>query len=166
MKKLLLAALLALAAAPSSAQQPVCLADPAGGCNRVTVDPLNSVRISWDHANRFTCALMNLAATLTQCQALTAGRTYYITDIVVQTTTATAGSYSIQTGTGSNCGTSTTALFPSSSTSDRWTAPITSQAAGVISTTQPLVTTAGHAICVIGTVTNTINIQISGYYSP
>lgn len=130
------------------------------------VDPSGAVRVTLDHAKRFTCSLAGLAATLTECQALSAGRTYYITDIAVQTTTGTAGTYAIQTGTGANCVTGTTALFPVNATSARFAAPISTQPTAFLSFTTPLVTTAGHAICVIGTAVNTINIQISGYYTP
>ncbi len=164
--KTLLAVLALLVAAPTLAQNAVCLADPSGSCNRVTVDSQYSVRVSLDHVNRFSCTLVGLAASLTECQALAAGRTYYVTDIVVQTTTATAGSYAIQTGTGTNCGSSTTPLFPGGNTANRYLAPINTQATAVISPTQPYVATTGHAICVIGTATNTINVQISGWYSP
>jgi hypothetical protein len=115
----------------------------------------------------WTCTLANLANTLTQCVAPpAAGLRHYITDITVQTTTATSGQYAIQTGTGSNCGTSTAPLFPSSSTSDRWNAPTNASASDTKNFTSPLKPTTLHAICVIGTATNTITIQLQGYDAP
>jgi len=111
----------------------------------------------------WTCSLSGLAATLTECKALTAGNRHYISDIVVQTTTATSGTYAVQSGTGTNCGTGTTALFPASGTGDRFNAPILSQAIASINLTTPIVPTVGHAICVIGVAVNTIDIQLFGF---
>lgn len=112
----------------------------------------------------WTCSLAGLAATLTECKALTSGRTYYITDVVVGTTTTTAGSYAIQSGTGTNCGSNTTAVFPVNSTSARFLAPISTSPSLAIALTTPVPVTVSHAVCVIGTTTNTINIQITGFF--
>jgi hypothetical protein len=126
---------------------------------------LGSVGDFWYHTNSFTCSLMGLANTLTQCQAASAaGLRYYITSIAVQTTTATAGTFNIQTGTGSNCATGAAPLFPSVSGS--WTAPINTQPTSSILFNPPLKAPLGSALCVIGTLTNTINIQIMGYTQP
>jgi len=111
----------------------------------------------------WTCSLAGLVASLTECKALAAGVQYYITDIVVGTTTTTAGSWSVQSGTGTNCASATTAVFPVNSTSARFLAPISTAASLVITTTTPVPVTRAHAVCVIGTATNTINIQISGF---
>ena len=119
-----------------------------------------------DLSHSWTCSLVGLVATLTQCQALATGVTYYITDIVVQTTTTTAGSYAIQYGTGTNCGSGTGALFPSYATASRFLAPISTAPTADIALTTPLAAVVGNAICVIGTGTNTINIQLSGFYTP
>jgi hypothetical protein len=123
---------------------------------------LGSVGDFWFHTNSFTCSLMGLANTLTQCQAASgASLRYYITSIAVQTTTATAGTFNIQTGTGSNCATGAAPLFPS--VAGTWTAPINSNPTSSILFNPPLKAPLGSALCVIGTVTNTINIQIMGY---
>lgn len=115
----------------------------------------------------WTCSLAGLAASLTQCIAApSAGLRYYITDMFVQTTTTTAGTYSVQMGTGSNCVTGTAALFPVNATSARWTAPISTSPTAAFSFGTPLAVTAASAICVIGTATNTINIQLTGYTAP
>ena len=117
-------------------------------------------------ATLFTCGLAGLDGTLTQCQALAAGRTYYITTIVVGTTTTTSGDWAIQQGTGTNCATGTAVVFPAApaTTSSRFKAPISSNPVSVIVLAHPIAVTAANAICVIGTGTNTININISGYY--
>lgn len=115
----------------------------------------------------WTCGLNALAATLTQCQAApAAGLKLYLTDITVQTTTTTSGTYAIQTGTGTNCATGTAALFPVSGTANRWNAPITTQAASNFKFGTPLSAPAAAAICVIGVATNTIAIQLQGFTAP
>jgi hypothetical protein len=111
----------------------------------------------------WTCSLSGLAASLTECKAAATGYRHYITDIIVGTTTSTSGSWAIQSGTGTNCGTATTAMMPSDSTSSRFKAPITSGAMTDIDLATPLAATLSHAICVIGTATNTINIQLVGF---
>jgi hypothetical protein len=114
---------------------------------------------------RFTCALTGLAATLTQCQAAPSGPVkLYITGLYVQTTTGTAGSYSVQTGFGTNCASSTAPLFPANATSARFVAP--TNGLDAIDFNVPIAAPTGNAICVIGTATNTINIQIVGYVAP
>lgn len=127
----------------------------------------DGIQVSNDPIFKFTCSLNSLAASLTQCQAVPAqtGWRHYITDIVVQTTTATSGQFSVQSGTGTNCGTSTTAVFPSSGTANRFNAPINTDLV-VIDLDTPIAVTAGHAVCVIGTATNTISIQIVGFTAP
>jgi hypothetical protein len=114
----------------------------------------------------WSCGLTGLAATLTQCQALVTNQRLYITDVIVQTTTGTAGTFAIQFGTGTNCATGTTALFPKSGTADRLTAPINSSPLASIHFQTPLIPTVSTAICVIGTATNTISIQLHGYQAP
>ena len=120
---------------------------------------LNAPTKPWD------CALTGLVATLTQCQALPASGRLYVTDITVDTTTATAGTYAIEYGTGANCGTGTTKLYPSLNGPAGWTAPILG-APQKINFTVPLQPAALNAICVIGTATNTINIELEGFVAP
>lgn len=114
----------------------------------------------------FRCGLDNLAATLTRCQIATAGQRLFITDMVVQTTTATSGTFSVQSGTGTNCGTGPAALFPTVSTSARWNAPINTQPLSVMQFLTPIIAATAQDICVIGTATNTIRIQLMGYVAP
>ena len=115
----------------------------------------------------WTCGLNGIAASLTQCQAApAAGLKLYITDLTVQTTTATSGTYAVQTGTGTNCATGTAALFPVSGTANRWNAPITTQSASNFKFTTPLAAPAASAVCLIGVATNTISVQMQGYTAP
>ena len=116
-------------------------------------------------SHSWTCSLVSLAASLTQCIGVPSPSTqaYSITDIVVGTTTATSGTYSVQAGTGTNCATNTVPLFPARNTADRFNAPVTANPSTMISFTTPITAPAGNAICVIGVGTNTINIQLSGF---
>ncbi len=154
-KRLALAGLLvAVFACPLSAQQALSAPSLAP-----TVRP--------ELVTTWTCGLNGLAASLTQCQAApAAGLKLYVTDITVQTTTTTSGTYAVQTGTGSNCATGTAALFPVSGTANRWNAPITTQSASNFQFLTPLIAPAASAICVIGVATNTISIQLHGYTAP
>lgn len=120
---------------------------------------LNAPTKPWD------CALTGLAASLTQCQAAPATGRLYITDITVDTTTATAGTYLIEFGTGVNCATGTTKLYPSANGPAGWTAPVLG-APQKINFTVPLQPAALNAVCVIGTVTNTVNIELEGFVAP
>jgi hypothetical protein len=132
----------------------------------VVGDPSAQQSVSGSQST-WTCGLQGIAASLTQCQAApAAGLKLYITDITVQTTTTTSGTYAIQTGTGSNCATGTAALFPVSGTANRWNAPITTSAASNFRFATPLVAPAASAVCLIGVATNTISIQIQGYTAP
>lgn len=117
-------------------------------------------------SNVWSCTLHALVATLTQCQAApAAGFRAYITDITVDTTTATAGTYDVTMGTGTNCGTTNVALYPGDATTSNWTAPVLG-APEHINFTTPLAPAAADEICVTGTATNTINIQLQGYVAP
>jgi len=145
-------------------------ANPAVGTStdiiRPAADVTGNIFVVEGGPNRFTCTQHALVATLTQCQAAPAASfRNYVTDITVDTTTATAGTYAIQYGTGTNCVTGTTALYPSDATTSRWTAPVLG-APEIISFRTPLVPATANAICVIGTATNTINIQLNGYIAP
>ena len=118
-------------------------------------------------APTWSCGLNALAATLTECQAAPgAGLRLYLTDLVVQTTTAVSGTYAVQYGTGTNCVTGTTALLPVSGTANSFNAPITSEGADFVNFKTPIRAGVNTAICVIGTLTNTISIQLSGYIGP
>lgn len=117
----------------------------------------------------WTCSLDNIAATLTQCKAAPgAGLRDYITDIVIASTTATAGQFLVRTGTGSNCGTGTASLFPSSATVVRFPYPGNTSTVGstTIHLITPLQPPAAAAICILCIATQTCTVQMQGYEAP
>lgn len=137
-----------------------------GGAASLTAQPNKlSPVVTW------SCTLPSSGTTAVgtqtlQCQAAPpAGFRLYVTDITVVTTTATSGSWLLLYGTGTNCGTGTTGLYPAN-TSVAWTAPVTG-APQKINFTQPLAPATANAVCVAGSSnTNTIQIQLSGYIAP
>jgi len=120
----------------------------------------------------FQCGADNIAATLTEltgCPALSQASPllrYYITTIVTQSTTTTGGTFSLQSGTGTNCGTGTAKIIPSSVTTARMSSPASTSPAGVISFEMPVPVTPGHALCVLGVATNTTTISVYGFIAP
>ena len=148
-------------------------ASPAGSDSTKICDGTNCAAVGLTSAlvpvtaTRFACGLAALGASLTTCAVAVAGKSYYITDIVVGTTTATSGTWAIQTGTDANCATGTAVVFPAApaTTSSRFQAPIAANPVSVISFTTPIVVPASGYVCAIGVATNTININIHGYYN-
>ncbi len=131
------------------------------------VQTSNPVTVTLVNGTRFNAGFNSIAATLTQIQAApAAGLSLYITDINIQTTTATSGTYAFQAGTGANCVTGTTAIFPVSGTANRFNAPINSNAMANFKFETPIKLTAANALCVIGVATNTVSGQVMGYTAP
>jgi hypothetical protein len=110
------------------------------------------------------CSLDNIGATLTQCLAAPTFQAF-ITSIVAQSIDATAGLMSIQSGTGTNCGTGTAALFPSITTTPRFAYAGFGSPPTVVFLASPLPAPSGAAICAIGTATHTLTIQMTGFYN-
>lgn len=127
----------------------------------LSADQAGALFVRQGGPNVWTCTLSALANTLTQCQAAPGSGRLNITDIAVQTTTATAGTYQIKYGTGSNCGTGTTSLMGFAAT-----APVSTAQTQYEHLVSPMVPAATNAVCVIGTATNTINIQLWGFVGP
>ena len=114
----------------------------------------------------WNCGLSAIGTTLTQCQAAPgAGLRLYITDVVSQSNTATAGLFTLRFGTGTNCGTGTGNLIFSSA-SALMASPANTQPVNHFHLTTPIAVTANNAVCVLGVATNVTNIQISGYTAP
>ena len=114
----------------------------------------------------FTCSADNIGATLTRltgCTAPDPGLTFYVTDIIAQSTTTTSGQFILRYGTGTNCGTGTTSLFPSAATAARIASPANTAAPTVIPFRTPLRVPDGKDVCVLGVATNTTTIQLVGY---
>lgn len=114
----------------------------------------------------WSCGLTAITTTLTQCQAAPgAGLRLYITDVVAQSNTATAGLFTIRFGTGTNCATGPGNVFFGSA-SALIAAPANTAPVDDFHFTTPIAITAANAICVLGVATNTTNIQINGYTAP
>jgi hypothetical protein len=115
----------------------------------------------------FTCGLDDIGATLTLCYTNSdPSERLYVTGIVAQSTTATAGQFILRYGTGANCGTGTVSLFPSAATAVRVAYAGNTAAPTVISLPTPLIVPAGKDLCALGVVTNTLTIQIVGERRP
>ena len=117
----------------------------------------------------YTCSADDIGATLTRltnCLGPVDNNRRYVTDIVAQSTTATAGQFILRYGTGTNCGTGTTSLFPSTATVVRVAYPANTAAPTVIPFKTPLVVPTGKDLCVLAVGTNTISIQVNGYVAP
>lgn len=135
----------------------------AGNQRQIEVDLAGAQFVRLGSSQDWHCDLTGVAASLTQCLAApAAGVISYVTDITVDTTTSTAGTYYLSYGTGSNCGTGTNRLWPIN-----WsvTAPVLG-APQKIHFQTPITPVAANAVCVFGTATNTINISLEGYYAP
>lgn len=114
----------------------------------------------------WSCGLNAIGTTLTQCQAAPgASLRLYITDVVSQSNTATAGLFTLRFGTGANCGTGTGNLIFNSAAA-LMASPGNTVAVNDFHLTTPIPVTANNAVCVLGVVTNTTNIQILGYTAP
>jgi hypothetical protein len=111
----------------------------------------------------WSCSLDNIGATLTLCSKAQGTKMLYITDIVAQSTTSTAGLMLLETGTGTDCGTGTAALYPSAAAVARLVYTANTAAPTALHFQSPIAVRAGLDLCVIGTATNTVTIQMQGF---
>lgn len=138
-----------------------------GDVTRLKADIEGRLMVTTYHPNRGTAGYNAIAASLTQIVAAPgAGLSIYIDALYVQTTTTTSGTYSFQSGTGSNCGTGTAAVFPVSGTSNRFNSPPTTGAMAPLIMPTPLKLAANTALCVIGVATNTQSGQVIYHIAP
>lgn len=141
-------------------------ADPttatAGNVRRVSADIAGNVFVRPGGPHPFTCSVTMSTATTTQCQAApSAGFTAYVTHVAMGTTTAgTTSSLQVKYGTGSNCGTGTTALSP--------TYPNVAIGSVIDDIGQgAYIPAAANAVCVTQTATaGTSVVTISGFIAP
>lgn len=113
------------------------------------------------------CSLDGIGTTLTECEAEPpAGLRYYITSLTAQSTTATGGLFLIRAGTGANCATGTVSVLPSAATVVRLAAPANTVAPLVITFLSPLPAPTGTALCVLGVLTHTTTITMTGFLNP
>lgn len=135
----------------------------------ISVDAYGALFSRVDHQNRISCGVDNIAATLTEmtgCSAPAAGLSIYITDVIAQSTTSTAGQFLLRQGTGTNCGTGTGSVFPSAATVIRLAAPANTVAPLVVALKTPIKLTAANALCLLGVATNTVTAQVLGFLAP
>lgn len=115
------------------------------------------------YAVPFTCQLNAVGTSLTECQALTTGKRISVQQIIVNSTTTTGAGFSLQYGTGTNCGSGTGALFPSTNTIHRFSYSPSTSGPTIINFLIPLMVPVSNALCVVtSSVTNTAQIYIAG----
>lgn len=150
---------------------PVQFTNADGDNSPRAVDAYGVAYMRIDHPNRIECTADNIAASLTQltgCGVPGAGLSIYVTNIIAVSTTTTAGTFQLRTGTGSNCGTGTVAWLPPVSTSRTYGLPASNAAGGPLNVAlfTPRKIAANTALCVIGVATNTTNITVTGFIAP
>lgn len=118
----------------------------------------------------WSCGVTAIGATLTQCQAAPAASTsLYITDITVVSDTATAGSYTLRFGTGTNCATGVATFFPAVASITTGKIPYPANTANLPvwhSFGTPIKITAANAVCIICVATQTCTASIQGFTAP
>jgi len=112
------------------------------------------------------CSLDAVGASLTLCEPAQSGLRLYVTDIVMQSTTATGGLMLIRSGTGAACGTGTLSMLPSAATVPRIAYPGNTVHTTHINLETPVAGARNADLCVICTVTNTCSIQLTGFAAP
>lgn len=122
------------------------------------------------HPGMFSAAIPDVGATLTEIKAApTGGQSIYVTDVMLGSSTSTAGTFALRSGTGTNCGTSTTGVIPQpgvSSPTGLISYPANSANVFVLNMTMSIKLPAGHALCVIGSATNLARGQVNGFIAP
>lgn len=156
----------------------LAIAALAGGHLLTTMSPVRAQSLT--PGIPWSCSLDDVGATLTKCVVSKGSMPYdsltqerlYITDLVAQSTTATVGQFILRYGTGTNCGTGTTSLFPAAATVVRFAYPPNTAAPLVIQFANPLIvpasvsaaTGAEHPhLCALGIATQTLSLHVGGY---
>ena len=118
----------------------------------------------------FSGGVTAIAATLTQIVAApAAGTSLYVTDISAVSDTATAGQMTLRYGTGANCVTGTTTLWPAAAavTTGKFPYPANTAASpSIYNFSTPLKVPAANALCIICVATNTCTASVQGYTAP
>lgn len=117
----------------------------------------------------FTCSATGIAASLTQltgCGAPGAGLSYYITSIIAQSNTSTAGNFLLRYGTNANCGTGTTSIYPGAATTAVGFLPANTAQPLVLTFPTPIKVAANNLVCALGVATNTTLIDVAGFIAP
>jgi len=127
-------------------------------------------RVILDHPQRFAASVGDIGATLTEIQAAPAATvSHYVTEIVLQSSTATAGTFALRQGTGTNCATNPVGVFPQpgvATPSATYSYPATTSLPLVIPFSPPIKLIAGNALCIIGAATNLARGSVMGFSAP
>ena len=128
-----------------------------------------SSRVIIDHPNRYQANVADIGATMTQIVAATSGQRVYVTSLVLVSSTATAGSFALRAGTGSDCATGTTGVLPQPGVrSPTLTLVYPGNASTPLNLqfSPPLVTPQGYALCLVGVATNLARGAVLGFTAP
>jgi hypothetical protein len=126
-------------------------------------------RVTLDHPQRFAASVADIGATLTEIQAAVTGQAIYVTDVILQSSTATAGTFALRSGTGTNCATNPIGVMPQPGVATPTLTlgyPGNASAPLQIALSMPFRLPAGTALCIIGTATNLARGQVHGFKSP
>jgi hypothetical protein len=122
-----------------------------------------------DHPNRFAANVADVGATLTEIGAAITGQAYYVTGIVLVSSTSTGGTFAIRAGTGANCATNPVGVWPQpgvASPTLTYPYPANTAAPYVIQFSVPIKAAVGSAICLVGTATNLARGAVLGFTAP
>lgn len=135
----------------------------AGNKAQLALTPEGLVLIQ-EGLNRFSCFKEAISAT-TECQAApAAGLRAYVTGLVVSNQVATVQTVDVVYGTGTNCGTGTTALTHKHQMGTN--ATTTSPFVVSVMYKTPLVPVAANAICVRPSAATAFGVTITGFIAP
>ena len=126
-------------------------------------------RVQPDHPQRVALNVADLGATLTEIGAAITGQSYYVTGIVLTSSTATGGTFAIRAGTGTNCGTNPVGIWPQpgvASPTLTYPYPANTVQPYVIQFPVAIKAPVGNAICLIGTATNLARGAVLGFTAP
>lgn len=114
----------------------------------------------------WTCGLNALGTTRTQCQAAPgANVSLYVTSILAQSSTTTAGQFTVTSGTGANCATTNNALL-AGSTAALYASPANTSAPAIITFQTPLKLATNTELCALGVATNLTELTVVGFTAP
>jgi hypothetical protein len=100
------------------------------------------------------------------------GLRLYITDVVAQSTTSTAGLFNIVQGTataqggGADCSTANANMLPATDAGARFAAAANTSAATAYRPSSPVIVPTGRDVCILGDAGNPVTVQLFGYTAP
>ena len=144
-----------------------CMTSYTSGTAYVSLSAASSVNRIDRYPNTWTASLDDIGATLTEIRAAPgAGLALYLTGYMAGSTTSTAGLHLLRRGTGTNCATGPTTLFPGTGGTARVPSPANTAAPTVVQFDPPLRVEGNEAVCLLGVATNTTWMVLSGFTAP